>query len=515
MNRWSRRPCIRMHKILWGVLLASLPFAIFYFFFHAAGQRSVWLDEAFSLHAAQQSLTGMVDCLKNDNGPPLYYGLLSIWIRIFGESEAAARALSGLFSVLAACALYTLTRTLFNRRAGQIGFLLFLCAPIVLRNAQNIRMYALLGLLSVVSLSLFYRMLFQENRTRRAAALFILANVLGLLTHYSFLLVPLAQLLTVLAVFRRLAIRMALFHAVSAVFFTLAWLPVLLVQIRSGNSEWIIKPSPMELLYTFNPFMMTTPQWTAFLCFLAIGAGGGYLSRHAVGRLVAGSSYRTTLLYMALLILPAFLISRFFPLYAAGKTTVLFTAPFILLAAPLIGLNSRRWMQWLLCAALLGMTIKNVYEYRHQSPTLSDMESARTLVENAGAHDMVIFTSLSRLSVDYYVRRYGPDRKYQEIVYPAVLGEHPGWRNNQAMLDDLPGLQQEADTVLAEATAWLSGDTSRSVWLFYGYDTQVSGILRSRLNNNLRLSETIPAPGYFHKSMVRYRLPAPPKRDSE
>lgn len=61
--------------------------------------QSLWRDEAFSILAAKESLGFIATRLGFE--PPVYYTLLHFWMRIFGETEIAARSLSVLGFVLA------------------------------------------------------------------------------------------------------------------------------------------------------------------------------------------------------------------------------------------------------------------------------------------------------------------------------------------------------------------------------------------------------------------------------
>ena len=61
--------------------------------------KGFWLDEAYSVVTARLPLMEMLQNLSRDATPPLYYLILAPWIRLFGTGEAAARALSVVFSV--------------------------------------------------------------------------------------------------------------------------------------------------------------------------------------------------------------------------------------------------------------------------------------------------------------------------------------------------------------------------------------------------------------------------------
>jgi uncharacterized membrane protein len=75
------------------VLIVVLIFLIF-----IAMQRSLWLDEAFSVNVSRKPLSRIVVDLSNDAHPPFYFFFLHFWIKLFGESELATRFSSFLFT---------------------------------------------------------------------------------------------------------------------------------------------------------------------------------------------------------------------------------------------------------------------------------------------------------------------------------------------------------------------------------------------------------------------------------
>ena len=61
----------------------------------------LWLDEAQSVAIARRSLPGLVDGLRADGAPPIYYVLLHGWMQVFGHGDVAVRSLSILFALAA------------------------------------------------------------------------------------------------------------------------------------------------------------------------------------------------------------------------------------------------------------------------------------------------------------------------------------------------------------------------------------------------------------------------------
>src|SRR3990172_9070860 len=85
-------------------------------------EKSIWLDEAFSITISQRSLVDMLSSIvRTDTHPPLYYLVLKIWL-VFGESETQARLLSTLFSIASIPLIYFVGASLYeDERVGLIA----------------------------------------------------------------------------------------------------------------------------------------------------------------------------------------------------------------------------------------------------------------------------------------------------------------------------------------------------------------------------------------------------------
>ncbi|MEZ5165587.1 MAG: glycosyltransferase family 39 protein [Acidimicrobiales bacterium] len=210
----------------------------------------LWLDEALSVHIARLGFGDMVEALRHDGHPSLYYLLLGWWIDLFGSSDVAVRSLSGVASLATVPVLWALGR----RRSPTIGVVaaaLGLTSPYLLRYGTEARMYALLALLVALT------WLGAERALERPSAGRLLLVTLGTAalvhTHYwSFWLVGAAFLGLVLARHpadpdRRLAgYRVAGAVAVGGATFAV-WLPVFLDQLASTGTPWASRARPAEI----------------------------------------------------------------------------------------------------------------------------------------------------------------------------------------------------------------------------------------------------------------------------
>jgi 4-amino-4-deoxy-L-arabinose transferase-like glycosyltransferase len=120
------------------------------------GDKSLWLDEAFSLAISRRSA---LDVLRltvfTDTHPPLYYLLMNVWLW-FGASEAYARLFSALWSAASIPLMYLLAQALFDdRRAGLLAATILAFSPFHIWYAQETRMYAMLTFLLLASAYFF------------------------------------------------------------------------------------------------------------------------------------------------------------------------------------------------------------------------------------------------------------------------------------------------------------------------------------------------------------------------
>lgn len=131
--------------------------------------------------------------LLSDTSPPFYYLLLNPWTRVFGTGDAALRLFSVLWAVLSLPLLWLVAMEVGRSSVAWSACLLFSFSPIAAFYSVEGRMYSLLWCLGL-SLGLLSLRLSRDRGHRWLAALWVLAGVAGLLTHYFFAFVWLACL---------------------------------------------------------------------------------------------------------------------------------------------------------------------------------------------------------------------------------------------------------------------------------------------------------------------------------
>jgi uncharacterized membrane protein len=201
--------------------------------------RSIWFDEAYAVFVAKLPLGPLLaQIASTDTHPPLYYLLLHVWIRAFGDSEAVVRALSVLFSLATVAVMYAFARRLAGAKIALLAALLLASSAFAVRTAQETRMYALFGLLALASTWALWEAVRSEARrfwTIPWLAYAMLTAVMAY-THYFATLVVLGHLgyLGLRRPSRRTWELWVLALASAAILFT-PWLPSFIEQLVSGR----------------------------------------------------------------------------------------------------------------------------------------------------------------------------------------------------------------------------------------------------------------------------------------
>ncbi len=211
----------------------------------------LWLDEAISVGIASHPLREIPTLLERDGSPPLYYVILHGWMKLFGNGEVALHSLSLLFATALIPIAYWAGRSLFGRGEGWIAAALAATNPYLGVYSVETRMYTLLALLSLVSVTCFIHCFIFGRR--KWLLLFVGALSLALYTHNWGLFLAFALGVTALLWLvraqqpRREMVWVAgSFAAVGLLY--LPWLPTLLVQARHVGAPWSSPPVVREAI---------------------------------------------------------------------------------------------------------------------------------------------------------------------------------------------------------------------------------------------------------------------------
>ncbi|MEA3336406.1 MAG: glycosyltransferase family 39 protein [Chloroflexota bacterium] len=131
----------------------------------------LWWDEGYSVWFANQPLIQMLLLTAEDIHPPLYYTMLGGWSSLFGLSPVALRLFSVAAGVLAIPLIYLVGRWLGGPITGVLAAFLLAINPFHIFYSQEVRMYALVTLYSLMATGSAARWLGVRFRSNAAGQL--------------------------------------------------------------------------------------------------------------------------------------------------------------------------------------------------------------------------------------------------------------------------------------------------------------------------------------------------------
>ncbi|MBD2472395.1 glycosyltransferase family 39 protein [Nostoc sp. FACHB-145] len=130
--------------------------------------------------------------LEDPKHPPLYFIIARFWIDIFGNTVAAIRSLSAVFSLLVFPCLYWLCLELFQSSSvGLVALATISISPFHILYAQEARMYSLYTLIILLSSATLLRAM--RINSKLSWCLYAVSLSLGFYTHSLFTLVAIGQ----------------------------------------------------------------------------------------------------------------------------------------------------------------------------------------------------------------------------------------------------------------------------------------------------------------------------------
>jgi len=246
-------------------------------------------DEPFTVFHAQMDVSSIVSLLSVGNNPPLFEILLHYWIKLFGISEFAVRFPSLIFSGITVFFIYKFCVKYLNQRIGLYasGFFIFSNYHVVF--TQEARAYALLGMLSIISMYYYLSIINNAKIIRGEKVnkliswpLIVLAivNTLLVYTHYFGFLILFTQLLWFVFEKNLIKLLWKQFFLIGVIIALLYFPYIFLVLerfISSSKGTWVPPPSGLVDLYYMLRFFTNEPVVTISALAILFGAIGKYI----------------------------------------------------------------------------------------------------------------------------------------------------------------------------------------------------------------------------------------------
>ena len=443
-------------------LMALTSVALSYFFFM---HQSLRLDEAQSLWQSSRSPSDIITLVSQDVHVPLYHELLHFWRVYIGDSVESARFMSLFFYLLCIPAIYALGKLAYGRNVGLFGAFLLAISPFMNWYGNEIRMYTLLTLFTILNQYLFIK-LFTRGKliygSREYTATWVgyaATAVLGVFVHYFFFLNLLSQVVFYFLrrdYFPEKSFRNFILSAGAVLLFILPWFAFVYSQGQAGfQTPMLPTPTTVNLFSTFSQFLFGFQNDninTFFLSLWPITLIFGFLTLRRSTRVSPASEY--LLIAVLLSVMVAFSVSFIVPVFVSRYLIFTVPAMFLLLSSLIdsysqSGAKIARFGMAALMLATLGIEIMSP-----TTPVKEDYkDAANYLAQNATPQDVIILSApFTIYPVQYYYRGAAP------------LTTIPKW--NQYSYGGIPPFVA-ADLANQVSTATAS---YQNVWVLLSYD---------------------------------------------
>lgn len=417
-----------------------------------------WGDEAFTIRLSGMSVPEMLRATAEDVHPPLYYGIVQLFCKVFGYTGVVYHLASFVPYVLVIVLALTVIWKWFGMEASVLLITLASLLETAVSFHVEVRMYSWGSLFMLASFLALYS-IFTQNRTRDYVW-FVLASLAGAYTHY-YCLVSVAffyVILIGLALIKREAyFKKTLIACLVTVAAYLPWLIVLLQTFqRTMGDFWMTNIPYLKdcLGYLFSGKL----QYVLFGIMLLAVALTAWNQRKDFGKVLWLAAGMSSIFGT---ILVGNLVSRIFrPVFIVRYLYPVAIIAWALLAVGIAGCKYKRLYCTILTVALLVTCIPQ-YVYTFQTEKSQDVLLAQTLeaTSEITGEDAVILTNLEYLDwtvLDYY---------YPEVEHilldtaeiPVLDKKHTYWLmlQGEILADVVTQLEVQgyaADTVVENGT---------------------------------------------------------------
>ena len=451
--------------------------------------KGLWLDEAYSVLTARLPDMQMLEKLNRDATPPLYYLSLAPWIQLFGSSEAAARALSVVFSVGGIALIGWLAYRHFSLRIASVATLALAFTPMHVYYAQEARMYSLLALLGIALV--FASLEYLTRGTRLPLLLAALFSLLMLLTHgiAAWFVIAVNVAFLSFCEDRRQRLHWLAAQSLAA----LCYVPSLLLAIQQASEQgdvlaWFMQSWKSKSLVGHFMTSIGTYALGDFPSYLAIPSPlstapflrGGALLLMCFGlfqwRRSTGARF-VAVTFFAACVLSLGYSALFHPVHIPGRTDQAYLPLFVLLLS--LGIDSLKPRFLGGVVLVLGMvgslTILQIY---HDYPAKNQSRSYLwELQANLNPGDIVVTTGLTWAETAYYLDRWAAPVTI--LSFPKSVEDHPSYLNYRALMQNPGRLYADAEKIAEFAEKNLGPDNA--IYLIYLRPLNVNGIIAERL----------------------------------
>ena len=145
----------------------------------------IWFDEAYTFFAREQTFFGLINF--EPVHPPLFYWLIKCWSQL-KTTVFFLRIPSLIFSIFNLIVIFLIAKTIkFNKYFPLLATFFFSFSVLNIEESFQIRMYALVLFLMLLSFWSYLKILFGQKEPGFYLFIFCLTNFLGILSDYAFI----------------------------------------------------------------------------------------------------------------------------------------------------------------------------------------------------------------------------------------------------------------------------------------------------------------------------------------
>ncbi|GIW48508.1 MAG: membrane protein [Deltaproteobacteria bacterium] len=436
------------------------------------GEKSLWLDEAMSVWFARHPIIEIVSVQPaSDVHPPLYYLLLGLWIRVFGDGESEVRLLSAFFGVFSIPLLFLIANDLFGKTVALISALVLSLSPFHIYYSQEARMYTMVTFFVLLSVFFMERILFVRKNTRKMVSFYafgyVISTAIAIYSHNIALLLLMAQVLFLILFFRRYK-TLVWILITSCLFVFVFWLPWLSSFLKQGFSvikSFYAPPLTLEsivsLFATFNNgphFWLFNWMDIGFLNFFRgklVTIALIFFSLLSVkGSFHLVSHIRPFVFVFLIFLIPLgveILVSLRYPILAP-HTLIWVSVPYYVFVSSGVAsmLPRHRVLFAISLIFLVFFSLSSAYTYYSGFDKERWDLAAGFVADNSRGDELVIFnSSIGQFPFDYYFKRHGVSLK--EMGFPE------NYREKKTRVRDLSVLEKIAHSY-------------DRIWLIYSHE---------------------------------------------
>jgi hypothetical protein len=466
---------------------------------------SIWYDEAASIFQASQPLPVMFHMLRNAVGEPLYLLLLKIWMLLLGNGEHATALLSAVISTAGIVVIYLFAGWLLGPEVGLMSALMLAFNAIDLHNATNVRFYALVNMLAILSWWTFLRHCISE----KSPWPFAVVTVLGLHTHTYFYFLVFAQICCLVLFYRRRILSMFPTLALAGLAYLPWFLFVFLHQLRGaigtnmppigglGGAVWVFGCSLVSKITHLGPTAIAV--LFALIVFFAFWVF--VIARRLRGIQLSAPVQRVEVLLFGFTVsigVPI-LISLARPIFLAGRYDVIGLAAVVVSVACGLDALLRRIGRRSLYVAVVAVIVLSVAPWIRWLGS-GRLDGDRRIIQQVGTmmteRDVEVFTGYAALPALYYMDQLGIPCT-RRFFLPGELARDPNFQDRKYMQENA-ALQEEAARMISD----LAGQDWDHLFFFYT-DIPAMRPIRVLFEQGFNLDQVLPVPQHTWGPLYR------------